>query len=59
MTVPLDLTKCPACAQKGRYEQRVLIRGRGFYVCPDGHRWQDMDEKPTHKGAPLTTEGPC
>ena len=29
---------------------RVLINGRGFYTCPDGHRWQNADETPTTKG---------
>lgn len=46
----IDVTMCPQCDQKGRYEGRVLINGRGFYTCPEDHRWQNADEKPTTKG---------
>lgn len=53
MTDEIDVTECPECSQKGRYEGRVLIGGRGFYECPDKHRWQDSREKPTNKGVPL------
>lgn len=49
----IDVTKCPDCDQQGRYEARVLINGRGFYTCPDGHRWQDATEKPSSKGIPI------
>lgn len=50
----IDVTMCPDCNQKGRYEGRVLINGRGFYQCPTGHRWQNADEKPTTKGVALS-----
>lgn len=50
----IDVTECPDCAQKGRYEARILIGGRGVYTCPSGHRWQNADEKPSNKGVPLT-----
>lgn len=53
MSDEIDVTECPDCSQKGRYEGRVLIRGRGFYTCPNGHRWQDANEKPSNKGMPL------
>lgn len=52
---PID--RCPFCEDegvesKGRYEGRVLIGGRGMYICPknDRHRWQNADEKPTTCG---------
>lgn len=51
----VDVTECSDCSQKGRYEGRVLINGRGFYQCPEGHRWQDINEKPSNKGVPLRT----
>lgn len=44
---------CPLCGQRGSYEARVLIGGRGVYTCPRGHRWQDMFEKPDEKAAPV------
>lgn len=50
---------CPDCEQKGRYEGRVLINGRGFYQCPEGHRWQSADEAPTTKGVPLMPAPPA
>lgn len=46
----MDVTECPDCSEKGRYEGRVLIGGRGVYTCPAGHRWQDMDETLSTKG---------
>jgi hypothetical protein len=49
----IDVTECPDCGQKGRYDGRILIGGRGVYRCPDGHRWQDATEKPTNKGTPI------
>lgn len=49
----IDVTECPDCSQKGKYEGRVLINGRGFYTCPEGHRWQDINEKPSDKGVAL------
>jgi hypothetical protein len=49
----IDVTMCPECDQKGRYDGRLLIGGRGIYTCPDGHRWQNADEKPTTKGVAL------
>lgn len=48
-----EVNDCPDCDQKGRYDGRVLIGGRGVYTCPQGHRWQNMDEKPTTKGIPI------
>lgn len=53
MTDEVDVTECPECEQKGTYDGRVLIGGRGIYTCPAGHKWQDADEKPTNKGVPL------
>ena len=50
MAEEIDVTKCPDCDQQGRYDGRVLIGGRGIYKCPEGHRWQEADEKPTTKG---------
>lgn len=50
---PVDVTECPECQQKGAYEGRVLIDGRGVYTCPNSHRWQNMDEKPSTKGIPI------
>lgn len=49
----VDVTECPDCGKTGRYDGRVLVRGRGIYTCPEGHRWQDLDEAPTTKGIPL------
>jgi len=49
----IDVTECPKCGLKGRYEGRILIGGRGFFQCPDGHKWQNANEKPTTKGVPL------
>lgn len=46
----IQVTDCPECKLKGRYEGRVLINGRGFYVCPNDHKWQDLDETPISKG---------
>lgn len=51
----IDVTECPDCLKKGTYEGRVLIGGRGVYTCPEGHRWQDANEKPSNKGVPLKT----
>lgn len=45
--------ECPDCGKQGRYDGRVLIGGRGIYTCPQGHRWQDADEKPSEKGLPI------
>jgi hypothetical protein len=50
----IDVTECPDCAQKGHYDGRVLINGRGVYRCPDGHRWQDANEPISNKGIPLS-----
>lgn len=50
----IDVTECPDCEQTGKYEARILINGRGVYTCPNGHRWQDANEKPSNKGLPLT-----
>lgn len=50
----IDVTMCPDCDQQGTYEARILIGGRGVYTCPEGHRWQDANEKPSNKGLPLT-----
>ena len=49
----IDVTECPDCQQKGRWDGRVMIGGRGIYTCPNGHRWQDANEKPSNKGIPL------
>lgn len=49
----IDVTECPDCEQTGKYEGRILINGRGVYTCPNGHRWQDINEKPSNKGLPL------
>lgn len=49
----VDVSECPDCGEKGRYEGRVLINGRGFYQCSNDHRWQDANEKPTTKGVRL------
>jgi hypothetical protein len=49
----IDVTECPDCSQKGTYEARVLINGRGVYTCPEGHRWQDINERPSDKGVPF------
>ena len=57
MAEEVDVTKCPDCDQQGRYDGRVLLGGRGIYTCPDGHRWQNADEKPTMKGAVLLSRG--
>lgn len=46
----IDVTECPECEKKGRYEGRILIGGRGYYECPEGHKWQDAQEKATTKG---------
>ena len=53
MTEEIDVTECPQCGEKGTYDGRVLIDGRGIYTCPQKHRWQDAQEKPTNKGAPI------
>lgn len=50
---PIDVTECPECGQKGHYDGRVLVGGRGIYRCPEGHRWQNAYEKPSNKGVPL------
>ena len=49
----IDVTECPDCGQKGRYDGRILVDGRGIYRCPQGHKWQDANEKPTNKGTPI------
>jgi hypothetical protein len=36
---------CPDCFAPGKYEGRILINGRGYYQCPNKHRWQDANEK--------------
>ena len=54
----IDVTECPDCEQKGTYEGRILISGRGVYTCPSGHRWQDANEKPSSKGMPITPRQP-
>lgn len=46
----IDVAACPECDEKGRYDGRVLVSGRGVYTCPNGHKWQDGNEKPTSKG---------
>ena len=46
----IDVTECPDCGQKGAYDARVKVGGRGVYRCPGGHRWQDADETPSTKG---------
>lgn len=48
-----DIKVCPECFLKGKYESRVLINGRGYYHCPNEHRWQDLDEKSSTKGTIL------
>lgn len=48
--------ECPECGEKGRYDGRVLVGGRGIYTCPNQHRWQDADEKPSSKGFPITLD---
>lgn len=50
MDSEIDVTECPDCQQRGRYEHRVKINGRGFYRCPEGHQWQDANETPSTKG---------
>lgn len=47
---------CPSCEEgRGQYEGRVLIDGRGVYTCDKcGARWQDLDEKPSNKGIPIS-----
>lgn len=52
-----DVTECPDCLERGRYDGRVLVGGRGIYTCPNGHKWQDADEKPTNKGVPIHLDG--
>ena len=49
----IDVTECPDCGEKGRYDGRILHGGRGVYRCPNGHAWQDANEKPTNKGTPI------
>lgn len=53
---------CPDCGEKGDYEGRVLVGGRGTYTCPDpecGTRWQNRDEKPdTSKATPIRMPAP-
>jgi hypothetical protein len=53
-----EVAECPDCGQKGHYDGRVLVGGRGVYRCPEGHRWQDADEKPTNKGASVVSPPP-
>ncbi len=54
----IDVRDCPTCndGTQGHYEGRVLIGGRGVYTCPKcGGKWQNADEKPSSKGAPIRT----
>lgn len=37
---------CPECFKPGKYEGRILLSGRGTYMCDDGHIWQDLNEVP-------------
>ena len=53
----IDVTECPDCGQKGRYDGRILYEGRGIYRCPEGHKWQDANEKPSNKGTPIPGRG--
>jgi hypothetical protein len=57
---PIDARDCPECdnGTKGNYESRVLVDGRGFYVCPVcGTKWQDANETPSSKGVTLIAGG--
>jgi hypothetical protein len=61
----INVEDCPDCDQRGRYDPRVHIGGRGVYRCPNGHLWQDAREVPSDKGyeplpgkdAPMTPHG--
>lgn len=50
------VTECPECGQTGHYDGRVLVEGRGIYRCPEGHRWQNLDEKPSTKGVTINPQ---
>lgn len=49
----IDVTECPECGEKGNYDGRILVDGRGIYACPQRHKWQNMGEKPSNKGVPI------
>lgn len=56
----IDVRDCPECddGTKGRYDGRVLLGGRGIYTCPRcAGRWQDINEKPSTKGAVVAPGG--
>lgn len=49
---PVD--ECPDCDTKGKYDSRMTLGGRGIFTCPNcGTQWQNADEKPTNKDAPI------
>jgi ribosomal protein L37AE/L43A len=50
-----DHAECPDCGEKGSYDGRILVGGRGVYRCSAcGAKWQNADEKPSNKGTPIT-----
>lgn len=57
MDEEIDVTLCPDCNAKGRYDGRVLIGGRGIYTCGEcGCQWQNANEKPSNKGVVITRQ---
>ncbi|HET8682048.1 MAG TPA: hypothetical protein VFM54_09255 [Micromonosporaceae bacterium] len=54
---PVDVCPEPGCAQRGAYDGRVHVGGRGVYRCPAGHVWVDLREAQDDSGY-VPVEGP-